>query len=344
MPLGTFLDVVKFKGLDGRDIIAEIFRSNPAFTGVDIMGNKIPIASRTIDEDRFEAMYKIGNPDVDPFRVYNMGFGTSQGSYERRQFQTTIAGQFYDVDAALVDNNPVSGSQYLALRAADILEATISAMERQFFYGGQNDNATTSKLGFQGLQVLVDDEMVYDAEGENNLTTAYLVNFNDRNGVTWIFGKNGTMEFSDPQRRLDIKTDPAKPNEVKKMPIIEAHFEFYPGVAYLSKYAASKVVNIDTSTAYTQSKNPYALTDEMLATAIAKWPVGAPNAILMTKAAGMMLAASRTITTLVGAGEEGTNLPIKSGFVSLPKDHNGIPIAYTDALLNDEKEVEVIAA
>jgi hypothetical protein len=345
MPLNTtFLDLVKFRGMEGRDILNEVFRSNPAFTGTDLYGNKIPIASTTIPKDRFEAMYRIGNPDIDPFRIYNRGFGTSQGQYEQRRFETTIAGQYYNIDAALMKTDAEAAAKYLAARCTDILDATISAMEKQFFYGGQKDNAQKnsdpSKLGYQGLQMLIDPTMTFDAGGTGasaKLTSAYLIDFNDRHGVTWIFGENGAMEFTDPIELLeDDDTDPEKK---RKLPVIQSHFEFYPGVAFLSRYAASRIVNIDTQTAFTTAKNRNAFTDETIATALAKWPVGAPNAIIMTKAAGMMLAASRTVTTLVGAGAGGADIPIQSGFVSLPKEHNGIPIAYSDALLNTEKKV-----
>jgi hypothetical protein len=344
MPLDTtFLDIVKFRGMNGRDVINEVFKSSPAFTGVDIMGNKIPIASKTVTQTFFEGQYRIGNPDIDPFRTYNRGFGTTQGNYERRRFETAIVGEFYEVDSALIKTEPQAGADYLSARCADIIEATITALERQFFYGGQKNNSNPSALGFQGLQMLIDPEMVYDAEGGDNdgakLTSAYLIDFNDRHGVTWVFGHEGTMEFSDPVDRLI--DDPI--DSKRKIPVIQASFEFYPGVAYLSRYAASRIVNIDTQTAFKTSKNCNALTDAMIATAIAKWPVGAPNAIIMTKAAGMVLAESRRITTLVGVGQNGINVPVQSGYVSLPKDHNGIPIAYSDSLIDNEKKVTIIS-
>jgi hypothetical protein len=290
-------------------------------------------------------MYRIGNPEIDPFRVYNSGFGTSQGEYERRRFETTIAGQFYEIDEGLMKTNPAAGAVYLANRCKDMISSTIFAMEKQFFYGGQkgkNINSTPSGMGFQGLQILIDDTMVYDAEGwdyENSqLASAYLIDFNDTSGVTWVFGKNGTMEFNDPRNQL---IDDPK-DKTRKIPTIQAWFEFYPGIAFLSRYAASRIVNIDVQTAYQKKKNPEAFTDEVIATAIAKWPNSEPHAIIMTKAAGMMLAASRTVTTIVGTGTNGVDIPIRSGYTSLPKDHNGIPIAYSYALLNNEKKVTVI--
>jgi hypothetical protein len=337
----TYLDIVKFKNLDGKDILNEVFVSNPAFTGTDRMGNKIPIASKTLSDIFFEAKYRISNDELAAFRTFNSGFGTSQGAYEDRRFETKMAGGFYKVDKALVDTNPQAGAEYLAARCTDMLESVVTTMERQFFYGGQGTNSKSDPLGFQGLQILIDKDMVYDAEGfENNgcqLASAYLINFNDRQGVTWMFGKEGTMSFSDPDTILE---DDPNDNE-KKFPAIQSYCEFYPGVAFLSKYAASRIVNIDTQTAFKTQKNRTAFTDEMIATAIAMWPNSTPNAIIMNKAAGMMLAASRTVTTIAGAGGGGSDITVQSGFTSFPKDHNGIPIAYSDVLIRTEKKVIV---
>ncbi len=337
----TLLDVLKFKGNDGREIINEVIKNNPAFTGNDTMGHSIPVAFDTISKDKFKGKYRIGNPDIDPFRIINRGFGTSQGAYEDREFSVATAGQFYRVDQALVKRDAEAGAKYLTARCIDQVEATVNAMERQFFYGGQKQNGKSSKNGFQGLQMLVDPNMVHDAKGQGaKLASMYLVYFNNRNGVTWIFGENGTMEFSEPKEILvdDPERDPN--GDIRQIPVIQAHFEFYPGVAYLSRYAAGRIVNIDVSTAFETKKNREALTDEMIATAIAKWPYGAPNAIITTKAAGMMLAASRTVTTLLGANNGG-DVTVQSGYAVLPSEHNGIPIAYTDALVNEEKRVVI---
>jgi hypothetical protein len=340
MPLNTtFLDIVKFKGMEGREPLNEVFKSNPAFTGLDLFGNKIPIASKTESGTLFKSNYRIGLDDIDPFRIFNSGLGTSQGNYEQRTFETAIAGRYYYVDSGLIRSEPQAGADYLTNRCKDMIESTIVSLERQFYYGGQKDknpNSTPSKFGYQGLQVLIDPSMVFDAGGTgNNLASAYLINFSDRSGVTWVFGNEGTMDFRDPIE--DTVPDPNNP--ALQIPVMKAYFEFYPGVAFLSRYAASRIVNIDVSTAFKIQKNRTAFTDEMLATAIAMWPTGTPNAIITTKAAGMMLSASRSVTTLVGVGTGGADVPIQNGFASFPKEHNGIPIAYSDALIDNEKRV-----
>lgn len=333
----SLLDVLKFKGLNGREIVNEVIKSNPLFTGNDSMGHSIPVASDTISGDHFKGLYRIGNPEIDPFRIINSGAGMSQGNYENRRFDIANVTRYFWVDRSLMKRDAEAGAKFLAAQCANGVEAVINALEKQAIYGGQTANGTPSKDGYQGLQMAIDPEMVYDAEGTGKeLASAYLIYFNNRNGVSWLFGENGTMEFSDP-----VDDDIPDPKDPKKLiPVVRTNFEFYPGFAFLSRYAASRIVNIDVSSAFKTTKNRKAFTDEMIATAIAKWPYGTPNAILTTKAAGMMLAASRTVTTLVGANQ-GSDVTVQSGYTLLPHEHNGIPIAYSDGLINKEKRVVI---
>jgi hypothetical protein len=335
----TLLDVLKFKGLNGREIVNEVIKNCPAFTGNDTMGHNVPIATDTIAGDSFKGLYRIGLPDAKVFRKINAGASMVQGKYETRRFEVHNAGRYFWIDRALMRRDPDAGSRLLAAQCANGVEELMNGLERQFYYGGQKSNGNPDPDGFQGLQTFIDPSMIYDAGGNGStaqLTSAYLVNFNNRNGCTWLFGEQGEMSFSDPVE--DDITDPADP--AKRIPVVKTDFEFYPGFAFLSKFAASRIANIDVATAFTTSKNRTAFTDEHIATAIAMWQTGAPNAILMTKAAGMMLAASRTVTTIAGANG-GADIPVQSGYVTLPSEHNGIPIAYTDALTNAEKKVTV---
>jgi hypothetical protein len=333
----TLLDVLKFKGLNGREIVNDVIQSNPAFTGNDVLGNEIPVAQDTISTDHFEALFRISNPDIDPFRIINSGSDMSLGSYEIRRYTLANATRFFWVDRALMHRDPESGAKFLEAQCVNGVEAVISALEKQFFYGGQKGptnqiNSTPSKNGFQGLQTFVDPSMVYNADGTGDaLTSAYLVNFDAKNGCTWIFGQDGTLEFSDPVDS-DIP-DPA--NTSKQIPVVKTMLEFYPGFAFLSRYSASRICNIDTSTAFQAVKNRAAFTDEMIATSIAKWPYGRPNAILMSRSAGMLLGASRTVQIVT----ESASTTITGGYTVLPKDHAGIPIAYSDAIVNNERQV-----
>ncbi|MDR2644049.1 MAG: hypothetical protein LBC74_14810 [Planctomycetaceae bacterium] len=337
----SLLDVLKFKGLDGREIINEVIKSNPAVTGNDTMGHSIPVASDTISWDSFKGLYRISNEEVDPFRAINSGAGMSQGAYETRRFDITTVTRYFWVDRALMKRDADAWSKFLTAQCANGIESVISALEKQFFYGGQVANSTPSKYGFQELQEFIEKDMVFDAGGSGaNLSSAYLVNFNNRNGVTWLFGENGTMEFGDSID--DDVPDPKDPT--KLIPVVRTNFEFYPGFGFLSRYAASRIANIDITTAFTVTKNRTAFTDEMITTAIAKWPYGTPNAIITTKAAGIMLAASRTVTSIVGAGSQGADITVQSGYTTLPHEHNGIPIAYSDVLINKEKRVIGIPA
>ena len=337
MPLNhTILDVLKFKGLNGRDVINEVIASNPAYTGNDAIGNSIPVSYDTVPTETFDALYRIDNPDIDPFRKINAGAGSSKGNYETRRYHIDTVTRYFWIDQALTRRNAEAGARLLEAECANGVEAVQNGLERQFFYGGQKANSNASTLGFQGLQTLIDKDMMFNAGGTGSaLASAYLVNFNTRNGVTWLFGNQGETEFGQPVE--DDIPDPKDPT--KMIPVLKTKFEFYPGLAFLSRFAASRIANIDTATAYTVAKNREAFTDEHIATAISRWPYGTPNAILMPKAAGLMLAASRTVSRVVGVGGGGGDVMVQAGFVSLPKDHDGIPIAYSNAQIIGEKLV-----
>jgi hypothetical protein len=340
----SLLNILKFKGLDGaREIVNEVIKSYPAMTGNDSMGNSVPIATDTITGDHFTGLYRISNEEIDPFRVINSGAGMSQGAYESRRFEVETITRYFWCDRALMKRDPAMGAKFLTAQCQNGVEATIDALEKQFFYGGQDANSTPSKVGFQGLQSFIDPEMILDANGQGSgakLASAYLIYFNNRNGATWLFGEEGTMSFGDP-----YDADIPDPKDAKKLiPVVMTNFEFYPGFGFLNRYAASRIANINTKTAFSVTKDRTAFTDEMIATAIAKWPFGTPNAILMPKAAGLMLAASRTVSNIVGAGANGTDIAIQSGYTTLPTEHNGIPIAYSDKLITSEKRVTGIPA
>ncbi|MBP3557348.1 MAG: hypothetical protein J6K20_06545 [Thermoguttaceae bacterium] len=330
----NWCDILKFDGFGGgREIASEVRLNCPEFTGEDIYGNRFNIgaAQATISQDYVEGLIRKESTPVDVFRDVNEGVRTSKGEYERTLFKLYNAGSYVRCDRALIDRDKARGARLMEAEATRVLENAIRTLGTQFFYGGV-EGSGASKKGFQGLQKFVGDDFVLDAGGSwggtSALTSAYFVRFNEVDGVSWLFGRDGRFYLSDVVEK-DVP-DPSDPE--KTIPVYQQFLEFYPGFGYFSKYAAVRVANVDVSTAATPGGiSSTAFTDEHILVALEKFKGARPDALFMSRKAGILLAASRRPTIEIS----GTT--ISTGSVALPSEVYGVPILYTDSLVENEK-------
>lgn len=332
-------DVLKFEGFEGgREIASEVRVNCPEFTGVDVYGNTFDIgrAQATIEGDRIEGLIRKETIPVDPFRLLNEGYGTSKGVYERTLFELHNAGGYIDFDRAAIDRDKGRGARLMQQEAIRVLEDATRALGKQFFYGGVA-NSGASEKGFQGLQRFIDDDFVLDANGgagsddSTALTSVYLVRFNDVDGVSWLFGRNGVFALSDVEK--DDLPDANNPG--KYIPVYRQSFEFYPGFGFFSKYAAVRIANVSVATAGTPGGiSTTALTDETILIALEKMKGSRPDAIFMSRKAGVLLAASRQPSISINGAT------LVAGAMQLPSEVYGVPILYTDSLNSNEARFE----
>ena len=150
-----------------------------------------------------------------------------------------------------------------------MLEAAMQTLASQFYYGVQLD---TNK-GFPGLISAYDTtDMVVDAGGTTASTgsSVWAVRWNNQD-VQWIWGNNGSLELSDvsEQRILDALSNPF----TAYVQEIFAH----PGLQVASKWSVGRIKKITADATKT-------LTDALIATLLAKFPVGKmPDVLYMSR-------------------------------------------------------------
>lgn len=324
-------DVLKFQGFPGGKEIAVEARPNcPEFTGVDTFGTRFDIArgQAITDQDFVEGLIRKDTTPADPFRNVNEGLSASKGVYERTLFKLHNAGGFVQYDRALIDRDRTRGANLMRAEAVRVLEDAIRALGIQFFYGGTGEGGASTK-GFQGLEAFVDSSQTISAGGsagggsETGLTSAYFVKFGEARGVSWLFGRGGSMELSEIDR-VEV-ADPA--DSSKLIPMYRQLLEFYPGLSFASSKAAVRIANIQTSTVATPaSLSTTAFTDKHLFVALEKFGGDAPDALFMSRKAGVLLGASRQPSITI------SGRAIVAGEFNMPRDLYGIPILYTDSL------------
>lgn len=334
----TWHDVLKFGGFPGgKEIASEVKTNCPEFTGVDAFGTSFNIGAgqATVDQDYVEGLIRKEGEPSDPFRNVNEGLSASKGEYERTLFKLHNAGGYVQYDRALIDRDATRGARLMENEAKRVLEDAIRFLGRQFFYGGSSDGEASMK-GFQGLEAFISDDMKVDAGGtatssdKTDLTSAYFVKFSELDGVCWLFGRGGAFNLSEIER-AEV---PDGSDGTKLIPMYRQLLEFYPGLAFNSKYAAARIANINVSTSSTPSTlSATALTDKHLLVAMEKFRGGRPDALFMSRKAGVLLGASRQPTISI------SGKTMYSGEYTIPTEVYGVPILYTDSLSSNESLV-----
>ncbi len=335
----TWHDILKFNGIGGDEVVQDVKVSCPEFTGYDLYGNSFDIGKgqTTVEKDVFTSISRIESTPVDIFKAMNEGVGVSKGNYELRDFRIAPAGSYFRLDKDFVKIDPARGAAYMKNEAVRIVQDAIRKLGVQFFYGhGANATAAgAEEKGFQGIEPLVDASLTSSAGGtvsggSSSLTSAYLVKFSQFDGVTWLFGQGGSFDVSDIYEVHDYQT---VGGVSKAITWLQQDIKFFPGVAVQSKYAVGRIANIDTSTFGTVgSMSSSALTDEHFMLALNKMKER-PDVVFMTPEAGVLLGASRMLTLTV----RGSTL--KGNQISMPTDVYGVPICYTDSIINSEAQV-----
>jgi len=329
-------DVLKFTGFDGgKEIASEVRVSCPEFTGSDVFGNSFEIGKgqATVAQDYVEGLIRKETTPVDPFRNVNEGLATSKGEYERTLFKLHNAGGYVQYDRALIDRDAARGARLMQEEGKRVLEDAIRALGKQFFYGGTSEGGASAK-GFQGLEAFTENVISAggsaSGSGDTDLTSAYFVRFSELDGVCWLFGRDGEFNMTEIE-----KAEIPDPNDSAKLiPIYRQLLEFYPGLSFASKYAAVRIANIATASATTPaSLSTTALTDKHLLVALDSFKGAKPDALFMSRKAGILLGASRQPSITI------SGKTMYTGEFNAPTEAFGVPILYTDSLCSNEAAV-----
>ncbi len=331
MPLNVALtDVVKFDGFDGgQELLDECMESCPTVSGYDVIYNRqVPIAVEETDEDVIKSMVRTGLPKIQPFRIANKGVKPGKGEYEKRLIELATCSSLWQCDKSIIDKNKSRGARYMEEEGKGIIRANIISLEKQFFYGRRTDHGGTD-IGFQGLHDFCDPKRVHDAGGTGaSLASIWFVFWGLGNGVSWVYGRNGSITLSDPELETVYDEDGGQFKAYKQF------MEFYPAVKMMHKDAVYRIANIDVSTANQGTINRTILDDVTMRRALMSFHSSMrPKAIYMPRQCGLLLAASRNTVSIANAKGTGAIIGVDP---PPPDNFDGIPIVYCDQLLTNE--------
>lgn len=246
------------------------------------------------------------------FRAANEGIENKKGAYVNKLVECFILDASWDLDKAVADAAIDGAAAECALQAADHMEGAIKSVCSQFYYGAASTAVNPDK-GFQGLVNFVDSSMVVDATETGSTTTSVWAVRWGLKDVYFPFGMNGALEEG------ELMTFQATDTAGKKLWKYGQSLQGWIGLQVGSIYSVGRIKNISASTS---SKT---LDDDMIASLIAKFPVGKlPNVLLMSRRSLRQLQQSRTATNSTGAP------------APFPTEAFGIPIQVTDSIVDTE--------
>lgn len=299
----TLLDIVRLNGSDAAvGLIEEASRAVPEVT----LG-----AARTIKGLNYKTLVRTAVPTVG-FRQANQGTAVAASTFEQRLVECYLLNPQFEVDQAVADAYEDGWQSYLALEAGGIMEGSMQALGKAFFYG---PDATFGKSNaFPGLLQAYDStNMVVDAAGTTATTgsSAWLVKFGPQH-VQWILGQGGSVNLSDVTK---VRLTDGSSN-----PYTAYRQELYlrPGLQVGSLYSVCRIKKLTEDSGK-------GLTDDLIYSALSKFPSGIrPDVIYLSRRSLYQLRDSRTATNATGAP------------APIPTEVAGIPLADTDSISNVE--------
>jgi len=316
MPTGllTTLDLVKGQMAEG--LIEETTQAFPEITGrMRIAGKWIQIpnvgAARGIDGTNYPTLITVEDPTVS-FVDVNEGTDHTKARQEERLTECFNINPRWGVGVVAAKRSKDPIDVIMARQAGPHLRASWRTVCKCFYYGR---HATFGDAkGFPGLLAGYDaTNMVVDAGGtsDNTASSAWLVAFGPE-FLQWVWGNNVQMEVSELEVRESL--------DANNKPYSRYHQELIalPGLQFLSTQHAVRIKKLTADTGK-------GLTDDLIAEAIMKFPVGVyPDALFMSRRSLKQLQNSRTATNATGAP------------APIPQESHGLPIAVTDSIVNTE--------
>lgn len=263
--------------------------------------------ARTINGTQYKTLVRTALPDVG-FRKANEGIETKKSTLVNRLVECFIVDGSWDMDKAVADADEDGPESACALEASGHLEAAITAVCKQLYYGTAS-GVTGAADGFQGLQSLCDASMLVNANGTGDASSSvYAVKWGIK-AVGFVFGRQGKFAEGDILTQQITK-------DSKQMWAYVQELQGWIGLQVASKYSFGRIKNITTAAP---------LTDDLLGDLYAKFPVGQkPDVFLMSRNSQRLLQNSRTATN-----PSGDPAPF-------PNDAFGVPIEPTDSIVDTE--------
>ncbi len=301
----TLLDIATRSGQRVGAVVEEVLTVAPEWS-------IIPAISR--EGTTYDVLRRTALP-AGNFRDANAGVALSKSEFVRDPKQMYFFDAQMDIDEAVVQAQTAgSGATFgdvLADEAVATVQGSVVNFGKQFYYG-----LKANAKGFEGIatQVAAGGDINAGGGTGSDTTSAYLVYLDpsrtNPQGVHFSVGNRGTFNFGTWMRQQVTLAD-----TTKAMHYVNG-MSFYCGLAIASLQSIWRIKAI---------KDGFPITDALGAQLLASVPLARRQNLrwLMNPNAGWLLQKSRT-TDLV------KNVP-------LPTECQGIPITYTDSILNTEK-------
>lgn len=338
----NLLDVSKRKGNDQAVGLLE-----DSLIYAPELGN---IMGRPINGTQYKTVHR-GLPTV-AFRLPNNGSDTIKSTYRQDLKECAFIDAQLQVDTALIDAEGSGGGTEGAIEDLQYSEArgaimgTYIAVGTQMYYGTTTGDAN----GFAGISALTAslnaaknlNPVVLGAGGTTASvqSSAYFI-WENIQGAHFIFGKNAGFNMLPEWRIQQVQGNNSKP-----MTASVNNLQGWIGFAVNHPLSVGRICNINKAT----DSKP--LTDALVAQFLSYLPlymraevnaninnagpqrIGGGLKILMNGLTGYGLQASRTATTDAAGGVDGAQR-----YPKLPQESNGVPIIYTDSIINTESVV-----
>ena len=314
----TLLDITKQNGTDQAvGVVEEVRTFAPE---VNVVGGR-PIKGTT-----YKALVRAALPSTPAFRAANTGSAVMASRWDQRVNQCFFLDAQMRVDEMVLDSSEFGPEWVLANEAVGVVKQKLITLGNQFYYGAPS----TTDFGFAGLQNLYDPatmEVTANAKGSLGATTssAWLV-VNMPDCVEFIYGNNQGLQMKQWMPQYVVATNSQYRAFVNNL-------SGYIGLSFNYTKSACRIKNL---TALGTASNT-GLTDELVAQALAKFPVGTvPTHLFCSRGQRLCLQASRTPVFSSTTGKSAITSNLQLQYAGTPVESNGIPLHVTDSILDTE--------
>lgn len=309
------LDVAK---LNGNDPIVGLIEENLKFTPEIGL-----LPFRTITGTTYKTGVRTGLPATG-FRAANEGQTAGASTFRQQLIEAYIFGGIIKADKAVADAYDRGATAWQAIEASGVMQSAMRNLGSQLFYG-----VTSDAKGFPGLKASTTygasttngDALTVNAGGSTSSTASsvYLVKFGEQH-VQLIGGNQKAWELGD--FRVQIVQD----SNSKDYEAYVAGLTSWIGLQIGHENCIRRIANLTADSGK-------GLTDTLLATALATFPVGyRPDAIFASRRSVTQLQVARTVVLNGNAKVR----PDQPNVAPRPTEYEGIPIIETDSILNTD--------
>ncbi|MDE2097595.1 MAG: hypothetical protein KGL39_10140 [Patescibacteria group bacterium] len=260
------------------------------------------------------------------FRQVNGGVSASRSIYKKEVKQMLFIDTQLVIDEAIWDADDASVGSVWMLEAKGAMEAASILIGQQTYYGTSADSN-----GFVGLRSQFAG--VVKAGGTTNTTSAYLVWADEKEGIRYDVGKNGSFSISTPFRQQVSNPSGGSGNIFAYV----GNLKGYVGLFIGSNLTVWGITGIGT-TLSTPGTNP--ITDAAAQQLVGQIPIKRRNKMTwyMNRTANALLQQNRNaVTAATGIAQyQPSDTAGRPAYAPIPDYLASYKIEVTDSILNSE--------